>query len=335
MGNKPCLPEHIRVSAGSAAVLGLMNAKIDVAPTTAYLMTYTRGKCNANCSFCPQARESHSRTDMLSRVSWPSYPTKLVVNRIHGAFEKTKIKRVCIQALNYPEVFIHVLALVNAIHTQTRMPISVSCQPIKRENISKLAEAGAERIAISLDAATKEIFTKIKGVSARGPYSWEEQLKLLDEAVSVFGKGKVTTHLIVGLGETEKQMAKTTQECTDMAVLPGLFAFTPIPGTALANAMPPPIEKYRRIQVARHMILHGIARFEDMSFDEKGRLIDFGVDEQILMQVIEMSGPFLTSGCPGCNRPYYNEKPSGPIYNYPRRLTQDELSEVKRQLGFS
>ncbi|MFH7835983.1 MAG: radical SAM protein, partial [Candidatus Aenigmatarchaeota archaeon] len=62
---------NIRVSLGSAIVLGLIKGKIDVNPTTAYLLTYRNGKCIANCSFCPQAKSSKSRADMLSRIVWP------------------------------------------------------------------------------------------------------------------------------------------------------------------------------------------------------------------------------------------------------------------------
>ena len=272
---------------------------------------------------------------MLSRVSWPVYPTKLVLNGIAPAHEKADIKRVCFQALNYPEVFTHLTALVKTIFEQTHMPISVSCQPSKRENIAQLADAGAERIGIPLDAAVKRVFTRIKGSSAGGPYTWEGQFQLLDEALRTFGKGNVSTHLIVGLGETQRQMIKTMQECVDMTVLPALFAFTPIPGTTLASQKRPPIEAYRRIQVARHLIWHGTARYEDMTFDEQGLLVDFGVDGETLMKVIETGEPFLTSGCPDCNRPFYNEKPSGPIYNYPRKLTEDELSYIVKQLGCS
>ncbi len=271
---------------------------------------------------------------MLSRVSWPTYPTKPVLNGIVRAYEKTNIKRVCFQALNYPEVFTHLTALVKTIFDQTHMPISVSCQPSKRENIAQLADAGAERIGIPLDAAVKSVFIRVKGSSAGGPYTWEGQFKLLGEALRTFGKAKVSTHLIVGLGETQKQMIKTMQKCVDMAVLPALFAFTPIPGTRLDSWKRPPIEAYRRIQVARHLIWHGTARYEDMSFNEKGLLVNFGVDGEKLIKVIETGEPFLTSGCPDCNRPFYNEKPSGPIYNYPRRLTREELSGVMKQLGF-
>jgi biotin synthase-related radical SAM superfamily protein len=297
-------------------------------------MTYRRGKCGANCGFCPQARESGGRTDMLSRVSWPVYSTKPVLNGIARAHEKADVKRVCLQALNYPEVFTHLTALVKTIFDQTHMPISVSCQPSKRENIAQLADAGAERIGIPIDAAVKSVFTRIKGSSAGGPYTWEGQFQMLDEALRTFGKGKVSTHLIVGLGETQRQMIKTMQECVDMTVLPALFAFTPIPGTTLASRKKPPIEAYRRIQVARHLIWHGTARYEDMSFDDHGMLVNFGVDGETLMKLIETGEPFLTSGCPDCNRPFYNETPSGPIYNYPRRLTEDELSDVMKQLGF-
>jgi biotin synthase-related radical SAM superfamily protein len=272
---------------------------------------------------------------MLSRVSWPVYPTRLVLDSIARACENAAIKRICFQALNYPEVLTHLTALVKMTFERTDMPISISCQPFGREDIVELAGAGAERIGIPLDAATESVFTRIKGSSAGGPYTWEKQFKLLDEAVCVFGEGRVSTHLIVGLGETERQMIKAIQRCVDMTVLPGLFAFTPIPGTALAREKRPSIDVYRRIQVARHLVLHGIARYEDMSFDEKGFLIGFGVNGETLRKVIEKGEPFLTSGCPDCNRPFYNEKPSGPIYNYPRKLAEEELSCIVKQMGYS
>jgi len=326
-------PKKIRVSVGSAIVLGLLSGKLDAAPTTAYLMTYRKGKCVANCGFCPQARESHSRTDMLSRVSWPAFPIEKILSGLDKAVIDDEIKRVCIQALNYPEVFTDLIALTRAIHQKVNVPISISCQPLNSENIRQLAEAGAERIGIPLDAATEELFDKIKGLSAGGPYSWKKQFKLLSDAVNIFGKSKVSTHLIVGLGETEREMVKIIQRCVDMSVLPALFAFTPISGTALGNNAQPPIQKYRRIQIARHLIVHGIAGYEDMRFDEEGYISDFSVDEQTLLQIIQIGEPFPTSGCPNCNRPYYNEKPSGPIYNYPRKIGQKELSEIESQLS--
>ncbi len=240
--NQTNLPEQIRVSLGTAIVLGLLKGKLDAEPTTAYLMTYKTGKCSANCGFCPQARASKSNVELLSRVSWPTFPTLNVVTAIADMAEKWKIKRVCIQALNYPSVFVHLEALVKKIKKEADVPVSVSCQPLNKENVQLLAKAGVDRLGIALDAATEALFKKVKGKGAGGSYTWENQFRMLSEAIAAFGNGNVSTHLIVGLGETEKEAAQVIQKCVDMTVLPALFAFTPIHGTALENNSPPPLE---------------------------------------------------------------------------------------------
>lgn len=75
--------DKIRVSVGSAIVLGLNESiKTQDLPTTCYLMTYIQGHCIANCGFCPQARDSDSSTEMLSRVSWPIFPFKEFLTKL-------------------------------------------------------------------------------------------------------------------------------------------------------------------------------------------------------------------------------------------------------------
>lgn len=324
--------EKIRVSLGSAIVLGLINGMIGAEPTTAYLLTYRSEKCTANCAFCPQARSSNSRADMLSRVVWPAFNLKDVVNGVRRAFKAGRIRRVCIQALNYSKVHEDLLFISRLIHSASNIPISVSCQPLIRWEMMELHEAGAERVSIALDAATEEIFLKVKGELAGGPYRWNNHFNALKEAVEVFGRGKATTHLIAGLGESEREMVSIIQKCIDMGVYPSLFAFTPISGTRMANHPRPPISKYRRLQVAHYLITHGIKRYEDMKF-ENDCIIDFGISTKELNRIILSGKPFLTSGCPGCNRPYYNEDPKGPIYNYPRMPTSREILEIKKQIG--
>jgi len=326
------LPERVRVSVGSAIVLGLIEGKLDAAPTTIYTLTYFPGKCNANCGFCPQAKNSSSRADMLARVTWPSFPTGQVLSRIEQAAQDRTVQRVCVQALNYPNVFDEVVALAREMKSRSGVPLSVSCAPLTRRQMEQLKQAGVDRVSLALDAATEGIFEKVKGASAQSPYSWEKHRRTLMEAAEVFGKGFVYTHLIVGLGETEREMVEAIQWCVDSGVYPSLFAFTPIQGTALENHPQPSIKTYRRVQVARHLVVHGKTRYENMKFDANGHLIDFGFSKEELKRVIKTGIPFLTSGCPGCNRPYYNEKPSGPLYNYPRPLTPNELSEVERHL---
>ena len=112
-------------------------------------------------------------------------------------------------------------------------------------------------------------------------------------------------HLIVGLGENEREIAEPIQSCTDRGIHAILFAYTPIPGTALENISQPPTDVYRRVQIVRNLVVNRSTRFQSMQSDGKGRIVDFGVSESQLREVIAAGTPFPTSGCPECNRPYY------------------------------
>jgi biotin synthase-related radical SAM superfamily protein len=140
------------------------------------------------------------------------------------------------------------------------------------------------------------------------------------------------SNLIVGLGETEEEAIGLIQHLKDIGVEVSLFAFTPIRGTVLADRPQPPLNVYRRIQLARHLIVGGLSRFEYMKFDEEGRAIGFGASRDDIEEALGTGEAFRTSGCPGCNRPYYNERPSGPFYNYPRGLTEEEAVREARLL---
>lgn len=323
-------PEKVRVSLGSAILLGLRKGPLKDPPETAYLMTFRQGRCDANCWFCAQARESKADLNRLSRVAWPVFETEAVLAKVGKA--SSKLKRVCVQTLNYPGAFDDAVGLVEALKAAAGLPISVSCQPLDGEQMRELKKAGAERMAVPLDASTKEIFERVKGRSGGGPYRWEGHMKAIEEAVEIFGGGKVTTHVILGLGETDLEFCSLTQRLADMGVEVALFALTPLKGTKLEKAAPPPVGRYRRMQLARRLILSGKVRLEQMEFNAKGEIVDFGVPKETLLEELRSGEAFLTSGCPGCNRPYYNERVSGPIYNFPRPPTEEEKEEIKESL---
>jgi len=325
------MPNKIRMSIGSAIVLGLSKGWLDALPITIYMLTYRRGKCSGSCAFCPQSKTSSGRADMLSRVIWPEFPTEEVITYLADAYKKGNILRACIQALNYPNVQRDLINIAKEIRVSCDIPISVSCQPLTRDMMQTLAEAGVNRVSVALDAVTNELFDVVKGATVGGLYKWENHLAALEEAVEIFGRNNVSTHLIAGLGEREEDFVKLVQTCVDMGVYPAIFAFTPINGTIMEHNSPPPIDYYRRLQLTQYLITHGLCRYEKMKF-KKGCLIDFGLDKDNLLKIVKTGEPFRTSGCPGCNRPYYNERPSGPVYNYPRKLTDAEIMEIEKVL---
>jgi biotin synthase len=324
--------EKIRVSVGTAGVLGLLRLHSDVEPTTAYLMTYSPDGCSGNCAFCPQARESSSSKELLSRVVWPDFPFKTFLEKLKPAAKSGKLHRICVQTINYGHFLRDTSDIISAILSEVSVPVSVSCPPIAKKHMENLKKIGVERIGIPLDGATREIFNKVKGKTVSGPYRWESHLKGLRDALDVFGNNKVTTHIIIGLGETERDAIEIIQSLHDMGVNSSLFAFTPIKGTKLEELGPPKPSQYRRVQLARYLIVQGSSSAQSMRFDSEGRVIDFGINKDEVDLFVSNGDPFMTAGCSGCNRPFYTESPKGPLYNYPRALSDAEKRKVIDEL---
>jgi biotin synthase len=310
-------PQVINVSIGTAAVLGLAQVAMAVAPTTAYLML--GGRCLMNCAFCAQARDSKASALYLSRVTWPEYELEAVVEGLATAAKQGTIRRACLQVTVTGDAFRQSLTILQAVKSASDLPFDIAILPHDLEQVRQLVEAGADHIGFGLDAACQRVFNKVKGGN------WLRSLALIEDTARTFS-GQAAVHLIVGLGETEQEMVERMQWAHDLGVTVGLFAFTPVRGTHLADLHQPPLAVYRRMQAARWLITHDQASIEDMTFDHQGRLVHLGAP-------LPASGkPFQTSGCPDCNRPYYNEQPSGQMYNYPRPLTTAEAAQARDEL---
>jgi biotin synthase-related radical SAM superfamily protein len=311
----------INVSIGTAIVLGLTEAIMAVAPTTAYLML--GGRCSMACGFCAQARTSQASALNLSRVTWPEFPLAETVNRLAQAVERGAIRRCCLQVTAGRGYYPRALALVAAVKAATDAPLDVAILPPTLACVAELIAAGVDHVGFGLDAASERIFRRIKGSG------WTRSLELIRKSALGY-PGRVAAHLIVGLGETEREMVETVQRLHDWGVTVGLFAFTPLRGTEMAQLPPPSLAVYRRMQVARRLIAGDLARAGDFYFSPDGRLTGFGRPD---LPVLLADGvAFQTSGCPDCNRPYYNERPTGPTYNYARPLNAAEIQRAISQL---
>ena len=332
----------INVSSGTATVLGLSEAFIDAPPTTAYLLVGER--CERDCSFCTQARSSLAPAQALSRVIWPPYEERKTLSALKEAYKWGKIQRACLQVTVSPGYLSRTEELIAQLKG---MPICASVVVSNLDQVARLLDSGLEIVGLSLDAANEEVYRHVKGGS------FDQALGFIEEAAKRF-PSRIATHLIVGLGETEEEMARLIQRLHDWEVIAALFAFTPNPGTALENQPAPPLLSYRRIQIARHLIVEGLARAEEFVFpfprdpcgtgsvltgsrrdkdSPERRILDFGLEEHELSDALKDGRAFQTSGCPGCNRPYYNERPGGPLYNYPCPLTPAEIQQAMREAG--
>ena len=319
----------VRASIGTAATLGLEKIRVLVEPTTAYFMLHSELHCESNCMFCPQARESIGETNQLSRVLWPTYDISDITSNLME--KKTSIKRICIQTVKFENSTKELFEIIEMINkSKLSIPITVCSYPITKTEFLKLKELGVSRVGISFDCATPKIFEKIKGRERKSDLSWNLLEQSLKSAIEVFGNRFVSTHLIIGLGETEKEAVKFIQHFNNQKITVGLFAFTPVKNTEMEYCKQPSIDSYRRIQLARYLIITELGSFDKMKFKEKDeRIIDYGISKEEIKKIISSGKPFETTGCPHCNRPFYNESPGSELYNYPKDLTQEEISKVR------
>lgn len=332
-------PEYVQTSLAASLTLGFKsgsfhrNAKLK---GLNLLLHYEEG-CLGRCHFCglSRTRVEGAKGKTFIRVDWPVYPLEEIIARAKG---KNQIHRVCISMITHPKALEDTIHVIKKFKKETDLFISVLITPTlirDREFLMAMKQAGADRVGIAIDAATPELFDRLRGRGVNGPHRWGHYWDVVRMSAEVFGEFYAGIHLIVGLGETESEMVESIQRGQNMGAHTHLFSFFPEKGSPMENHPPPPLGQYRRIQLARWIINEGLGSIGQMKFDENGKLIDFGMDVESLVWIRE---PFMTSGCPGrdgkvaCNRPYGNERPSGPIRNFPFMPEPEDIEEIRKQL---
>ncbi len=311
----------IRLSSGTAIELGILNGKVDIHPTTAYLMVGEQ--CNNKCLFCSQSIESTSRKDKLSRVLWPEFEEEEII-RAFLKYKEKNIKRICLQVMGSDEALEKSSDFIKKLKESIFMPISVSAKVETEGDLKKIFDLGVEKIGIAIDGANKAVYEKVKG------NNFKEKVNFIKEMANKF-KGKISTHIIAGLGESHEDIFNLYEDLLKNNVTVSLFAFTPVKGTKLEAMKAPSIESYRKIQLMTYLIKTGYKK-ENFIFED-GYLKNIEFIDTIIYEEIQRGTPFEIAGCKDCNRPYYNERPGGTIYNYSRKLNKEECIKAMKELS--
>lgn len=336
-------PEYVRMSQAAAMVLGFKNGlfyRNAKSPCINILLTYNTG-CAGNCAYCGLSMKrpgTYSEKSFI-RVEWDIYPLEEVIVRI--AEKRDDIKRVCIAMITNKKSVKDTKIITSTIRKELTVPISILAAPtiLGPGDFDEFKKCGADHLGIAVDACTPQLFDRLRGRGVHGPHQWEHYWQSLYKAVEVFGEGNVGVHLIVGLGETEKQMVEVIQYAHNKGIETHLFSFFPEPDSALAHYELPHIGTYRRIQLVRYLINNNYTTINDFIFDERERIVGYKIPDNKLQVVIETGKPFMTSGCPGdggevaCNRPYSDSLPGEDIRNFPFLPDANDLIKIKNELS--
>ncbi len=344
-------PEYVQMSTAAAITLGLMPGKMHGCGCTRclnLLLTYPEG-CRANCAYCGLARHREGDRDYADRnfirVDWPAVPMSEIVEKVHKSGSDTPFHRMCISMITHPNSDADTLTVLkrwtDKIDPST-VPVSILSNPttMTRTDVEKLHELGADIFTVAIDAATPEIFENTRGKGVQSPHNWAGYWNILEAARDVFGNQKFGAHIIIGMGETEFEALTLIQRLVDMGGHSHLFCFFPEKGSLMDHLPATPRDQWRRVQLARYLIDYRDVRVEHMRFDDKGRVIEFGIPASELDTIIDEGIAFRTSGCPGkfrtdvsaCDRPYGDSPPSN-IASYPFQPAAVDLLKIRHQLG--
>ncbi len=336
-------PEYVQTSLAAAKSLGYRSPRFrrdSFLTGLNLLVTYPEG-CGARCAFCglSHQRQIEPEKRTFIRVDWPTYAVDEMIDRLNQ--NGKRLQRVCVGMITHRRAFDDMNAIIHRFHTDSDRPISALIAPTIIRDLDRLVEikeAGADMIGVAIDAATPGLFERYRGQGVHGPHRWEHYWDTVVGAVRVMGRYQVGVHLIVGLGETEREMIAAIQQAQDLGAHTHLFSFYPEAGSPMANHPQPPYGQYRRVQLARYIINKAHGSYGGMTFNEAGQVVDFGIGVGAVEELIQYGEPFMTSGCPGpdgqvaCNRPFGNERPGRPIRNYAFLPEPEDVALIRYQL---
>lgn len=342
-------PDYVQMSTAAAITLGLVPGQMHRTGCTHclnLLVTYPEG-CRANCAYCGLARHREEARDYADRnfirVDWPTARYDEVIERMKAASDKGQFQRMCISMITHPNSDADTMVLLKRwVAEVPHVPVSILSNPttMKREDLVALRDAGADIFTVALDAVTPAIFDRTRGKGVDSPHKWEKYWQAIEWAAEIFGSEKFGAHLICGMGETEQEILAVAQKIADLGGHNHMFAFFPERGSLMEDWDPVPRDQWRRVQLARFIIDYAGGHIDRMGFDADGRVVDFGLPEAELAELIASGKPFQTSGCPGkddeevsaCNRPYGDSTPSD-IRSFPFALNKRDVDIVKRQMA--
>lgn len=240
---------ELRWADGGLAVSGVRLLPIVMhAPDHAFINL--AGECVYECAFCNTHKMRGSGRKAVEPARW----VELVVE----AHARRPFDALAITGVASPDhdgmMRDYELVIRGVIE---RLPgIAVGVEPYVEgpEDIRRLRDAGASEIKINVQSPDPDILARI----CPG-WDLERQYRLLGEAVEVFGRGAVTTNVIVGLGETDADVEGALERLAAAGVVPSVRAVRVNGGNRedLERALGRPVQG---VDVDRHLRLARMLR---------------------------------------------------------------------------
>lgn len=124
--------------------------------------------------------------------------------------------------------------VTQAITDSLELPVQAQCEPpADFAWFQRMRDAGVSSLGLHLEAVSEDVRARIMPGKAEVPVA--TYYEAFEAAVSVFGRGQVTTYILAGLGDPHAAIVAACERLAAIGVYPFVVPFVPIAGTPLMN----------------------------------------------------------------------------------------------------
>ena len=152
-----------------------------------------------------------------------------------------------------------------AIKEACGLPVQVQFEPPDDLSVLQhVRDAGVDAVGIHLETFDPEVLAEV--APGKAQCGVEGYFRTWERAVEVFGRGAVSTYVILGMGERPGYTEEGCRRAIEMGVYPFVVPLRPVPGTLMADVAPPDpdyvAEVYRSVSamLSEHGLDHEDAR---------------------------------------------------------------------------
>ena len=147
-----------------------------------------------------------------------------------------------------------------AVKEAAGLPVQVQFEPPSDLDVTdRVADLGIDSVGIHVESFDPAVLARVAPGKAR--WGIEGYLAAWERAVAAFGPGQVSTYVILGMGEDLDLTVEGCRRAIDLGVYPFVVPLRPVPGSLMADVLPPPREVveavYRR--VVPHLLARGMS----------------------------------------------------------------------------
>ena len=233
---------------GNVLIRGMCIEEATVhAPDQLFLGLYEY--CKIGCKFCPLSTTYHTETHYSLDSIF-----KDIDESSNKSYSSIGITTSIPYNLSSDDVAEEMIFTVRKIRNKVgaNIPIGVSTKIPSRRIMEQLKRAGANEIRLNIEVPNRVLAKKLMPNK-----SLDEIYKSLSVASEVFGRGKVSSNIVLGLGESDQDVVIAIRRLAQMGVIATLYPFDPFDhkGGLASEFKRPDAERIYRLAVAHKEIL--------------------------------------------------------------------------------